>query len=71
MFDVERHHDEIVVNYDGWLDVSLSPDGDTSYLVISLKEARELSEKLLDATVVGSFEFLRFLTTPAVDPEDG
>ena len=69
MFNVERHHDEIVVNYDGWLDVSLSPDGDTSHLVISLKEARELSEKLLEASLPGSFEFI--LTTPASELEDG
>ena len=67
MFDVERHHDEIVVNYDGWLDVNR--EGDTSYLVVSLKEARELCEKLLEASLPGSFEFI--LTTPSREDEDG
>ncbi len=67
MFEVERHHDEIVINYDGWLDVNR--EGDTSFLVVSLQEARELCEKVLEATVPGSFEAL--LTAPASDPEDG
>ena len=67
MFEVERHHDEIVVNYDGWLDVT--HEGDTSYLVVSLQEARELCEKLLEASLPGSFEFV--LTAPLSELEDG
>lgn len=67
MFEVERHHDEVVINYDGWLDVNR--EGDTSYLVVTLAEARELCEKVLEATLPGSFEFI--LTSPATDSEDG
>jgi len=67
MFNVERHHDEVVVNYDGWLDVTR--EGDTSYLVISLQQARELCEKLLEASLPGSFELI--LTTPSRELEDG
>ena len=69
MFDVERSHDEVVIVSEHGFDC-LHRNG-VGTLVLTVTEARELSEKLLDATVVGSFEFLRFLTTPAVDPEDG
>jgi len=69
MFDVERSHDEVVIVSEHGFDC-VHRNG-VGTLVLTVTEARELSEKLLDATVVGSFEFLRFLTTPAVDPEDG
>jgi len=69
MFDVERSHDEVVIVSEHGFDCVYREGVGT--LVLTVTEARELSEKLLDATVVGSFEFLRFLTTPAVDPEDG
>lgn len=69
MFEVERSHDEVVIVSEHGFDC-VHRDG-VGTLVLSVQEARELSEKLLDATVVGSFEFLRFLTTPAADPEDG
>jgi hypothetical protein len=69
MFDVERSHNEVVIVSEHGFDC-VHREG-VGTLVLTVTEARELSEKLLDATVVGSFEFLRFLTTPAVDPEDG
>jgi hypothetical protein len=69
MFEVERHHDEVVIVSEHGFDC-VHREG-VGTLVLTVTGARELSEKLLDATVVGSFEFLRFLTTPAVDPEDG
>lgn len=68
MFDVERSHDEVVVVSERGFDC-VHRNG-VGTLVLTVQEARELAEKLLDATVVGSFEFLRFLTTPS-DPEDG
>ena len=67
MFDVERHHDEVLVLSENGFDC-VHRDG-VGRLVLTVKEARELSEKLLEATLPGSFEFI--LTTPAVDPEDG
>lgn len=68
MFDVERSHDEIVVVSELGFDC-VHRNG-VGTLVLTVQEARELSEKLLEATVGGSFEFL--LTTPTVpDPEDG
>lgn len=67
MYEVERHHDEIVVKYDGYFDVLRENDEDM--LVISLKQARELCEKLLEASLPGSFEFI--LTTPSREDEDG
>ena len=68
MFEVERHHDEIVVTSEHGFDCVHR--GGTGTLVLTVKEARELSEKLLESTVGGSFEFL--LTTATVpDPEDG
>ena len=69
MFDVERSHDEVVIVSEHGFDC-VHRNG-VGTLVLTVTEARELSEKLLVATMVGSFEFLRFLTTPAVDPEDG
>lgn len=69
MFDVERSHDEVVIVSERGFDC-VHREG-VGTLVLTVTEARELSEKLLGATMVGSFEFLRFLTTPAVDPEDG
>jgi acetoin utilization deacetylase AcuC-like enzyme len=69
VFDVERHHDEVLVLSEAGFDC-IHRDG-VGRLVLTVSEARELSEKLLEATVVGSFDFLRFLTTPAADPEDG
>ena len=68
MFDVDRSHDEVVIVSEHGFDC-VHRNG-VGTLVLTVTEARELSEKLLDATVVGSFEFMRFLTTPA-DPEDG
>ena len=68
MFDVERSHDEIVVVSERGFDC-VHRNG-VGTLVLTVQEARELSEKLLESTVGGSFEFM--LTTPAVpDPEDG
>lgn len=69
MFDVERSHDEVVIVSEHGFDC-VHRNG-VGTLVLTVTEARELSEKLLDATVVGSFEFLRFLTTPVPDHEDG
>lgn len=69
MFDVERHHDEVLVLSESGFDC-VHQDG-VGRLVLTVQEARELSEKLLEATLPGSFEFMRFLTTPAAEPEDG
>lgn len=69
MFDVERHHDEVLVLSESGFDC-VHRDG-VGRLVLTVQEARELSEKLLEATLPGSFEFMRFLTTPAAEPEDG
>jgi len=68
MFDVERSHDEVVIVSEHGFDC-LHRNG-VGTLVLTVTEARELSEKLLEATLPGSFEFMKFLTTPA-DPEDG
>ena len=67
MFDVERHHDEVLILSEAGFDC-IHRDG-VGRLVFTVQEARELSEKLLEATLPGSFEFI--LTTPASDPEDG
>ena len=67
MFEVERHHDEVVVVSEHGFDCVHR--GGTGTLVLTVQEARELSERLLEATLPGSFEFI--LTTPASDPEDG
>ena len=67
MFDVERHHDEVLILSEAGFDC-VHRDG-VGRLVLTVSEARELSEKLLEATLPGTFEFI--LTTPASDPEDG
>lgn len=67
MFDVNRSHDEIVIVSEHGFDC-VHRNG-VGTLVFTVQEARELSEKLLEATLPGSFEFI--LTTPASDPEDG
>ena len=67
MFEVERHHDEIVVVSGHGFDCVYR--GGTGTLVLTVQEARELSEKLLESSLPGSFEFI--LTSPAQDPEDG
>lgn len=68
MFDVERSHDEIVIVSERGFDC-VHRNG-VGTLVLTVQEARELSEKLLEATLPGTFEFI--LTTSSVpDPEDG
>jgi hypothetical protein len=68
MFDVERSHDEVVIVSEHGFDC-VHREG-VGTLVLTVTEARELSEKLLEATLPGSFEFV--LTTSATpDPEDG
>lgn len=67
MFEVERHHDEVLILSEAGFDC-VHRDG-VGRLVLTVQEARELSEKLLESTLPGSFEFI--LTTPASDPEDG
>jgi hypothetical protein len=68
MFEVDRQHDEVVVVTQRGLDYVYQNGVGT--LVLSIKEARELSEKLLEATIPGTFQFV--LTSTAVpDPEDG
>ena len=67
MFDVERSHDEIVVVSELGFDC-VHRNG-VGTLVLTVQEARELSEKLLESSLPGSFEFI--LTSPAIDPEDG
>lgn len=67
MFDVNRSHDEIVIVSEHGFDC-VHRNG-VGTLVFTVQEARELSERLLEATLPGSFEFI--LTTPASDPEDG
>ena len=68
MFDVERHHDEILVLSEHGFDC-IHRDG-VGRLVLTVSEARELTEKLMEATLPGTFEFV--LTSSGVpDPEDG
>lgn len=67
MFEVERSHDEVVIVSERGFDC-VHRNG-VGTLVLTVQEARELSEKLLESTLPGSFEFI--LTSPAVDPEDG
>jgi acetoin utilization deacetylase AcuC-like enzyme len=68
MFDVERHHDEILVLSEHGFDC-IHRDG-VGRLVLTVSEARELTEKLMEATLPGTFEFV--LTSSSVpDPEDG
>jgi len=67
MFDVQRKHDEVVIVSNFGFDCDYV-DG-VGTLVLSVKEARELSEKLLDATLPGTFEFI--LTANAATAEDG
>lgn len=68
MFEVERHHDEIVVTAEHGFDCVHR--GGVGTLVLTVQEAREMTEKLMEATLPGSFEFV--LTSSAVpDPEDG
>ena len=67
MFEVERNHDEVVIVSEHGFDC-VHRNG-VGTLVFTVQEARELSERLLEATLPGSFEFI--LTTPASDPEDG
>ena len=69
MFDVDRSHDEVVIVSEHGFDC-VHREG-VGTLVLTVQEARELSEKLLEATLPGSFEFMKFLTTPMADPEDG
>lgn len=68
MFDVERHHDEILVLSEHGFDC-IHRDG-VGRLVLTVSEARELTGKLMEATLPGTFEFV--LTSSSVpDPEDG
>lgn len=67
MFDVNRSHDEIVIVSEHGFDC-VHRNG-VGTLVFTVQEARELSEKLLESSLPGSFEFI--LTSPAQDPEDG
>ena len=68
MFEVERHHDEIVVTSEHGFDCVHR--GGVGTLVVTVKEARELTEKLMEATLPGTFEMI--LTSSSVpDPEDG
>ena len=68
MFNVERHHDEVVVTSERGFDC-VHHDG-VGTLVLSVTEARSLVEDLMEATLPGSFEFI--LTSSSVpDPEDG
>lgn len=67
MFEVDRQHDEVVVVAEHGLDYVY--ENDVGTLVLSLKEARELSEKLLEATIPGTFQFV-LTSTAAPDPED-
>ena len=67
MFEVEGHHDEVVIVSEHGFDCVHR--GGTGTLVLTVQEARELSEKLLESSLPGSFEFI--LTSPAQDPEDG
>lgn len=68
MFEVERDHDEIVITSERGFDCH--HENGVGTLVLTLQEARALSESLLEATLPGSFEFI--LTTSSVpDPEDG
>jgi len=68
MFDVERHHDEILVLSEHGFDC-IHRDG-VGRLVLTVSEARELTEKLMEATLPGTFEFI--LTSSSVpDSEDG
>lgn len=67
VFEVERSHDEVVIVSEHGFDC-VHRDG-VGTLVLTVREARELSEKLLESTLPGSFEFI--LTAPSTEPEDG
>lgn len=60
MFEVEKDRDEIVVKYEHGFDVVHGDEGGT--LVLTLKEARRLSEALLGATMTVHLD---------LEPEDG
>tara|TARA_R110002153_G_scaffold3605_5_gene17277 strand:- start:1013 stop:1195 length:183 start_codon:yes stop_codon:yes gene_type:complete len=60
MFQAERDRDEVVVKSDKWFDVSQGEDGGT--LVLTIREARRLSEALLEATMTVHLN---------LEPEDG
>ena len=60
MFEVERDRDEVVVTSEKGFDVVHGGEGGT--LVLTLKEARKLSEALLDATMTIHLD---------LEPEDG
>lgn len=68
MFETERHHDEVVVTSDRGFDCW--HDGSVGTLVLTVQEARELTEKLMEATLPGSFEFI-LTSSGTPDPEDG
>ena len=68
MFEVERHHDEIVVVSEHGFDCVHR--GGVGTLVLTVREARALTEQLMEATLPGTFEFI--LTSSSVpDSEDG